>query len=157
LGLVCIPLLLGLVLCNCADKPPNPVDAVTTLCAGSWVASPDSRGPSPPPGFEHLRIAITSCSAASATAAGTVSWNGHEWPMSCGVSRKDLSPFCKYAAGHPFSTSPDPEGFSFEMLVGEGSFESNRSIDELYINFSPHSSRPIRSFEQDLVKYERAE
>jgi len=77
--------------------------------------------------------------------------------MSCGVNRSDLNPFCKYAAGHPFSASPDPEGFSFEMLVGEGALESHRGLDELYVNFTPHAGRPVLSFEQSLVRYERAD
>jgi hypothetical protein len=124
------------------------------------VASPDPRGPSPPPGFEHLHIAIASRSSASATAAGTVSWNGHEWPMTCELNRQGGlpgNPYCRYAAGHPFTASPNPEGFSFELLVGEGALESQRDIDELYIDFSPQVGRQLRSFEQDLVRYERAE
>ena len=87
-----------------------------------------------------------------------VSWNGVEWPMTCELNRRTgfPEPFCKYAAGHPFSASADAEGFAFEMLVGEGTFESNRSIDELYIDFTPQPGKQIRSFEQDLVRYERA-
>src|SRR5262245_54439296 len=125
LRLVSAWLLLGALLAACADKPASPFDAAAVLCEGTWVALPHPLGPSPPPGFEQLRIDITDRPGdgkQSVFALGTVSWDGRQWPMSCevGTHNGDLGPFCRYAPGHPFTASPDPEGFAFVMLVGEG-------------------------------------
>lgn len=150
------------LLLGCADKPASSFEAAAVLCEGSWVASPDLRGPSPPPGYEQLRLAIATRPAGASGgvyAVGTVSWNGREWPMQCELSNRNgvMNPFCRYATGHPFTTSPDPEGISFVMLIGEGSLESHRSIDELYVDFDPQHGQPHQGIEAEMVRYVRNE
>ena len=79
--------------------------------------------------------------------------------MQCELSNRNgfTNPFCRYAPGHPFTTSPDPEGISFVMLIGEGALEARRAIDELYIDFDPQRARSSRSLESDMVRYVRSE
>jgi len=77
--------------------------------------------------------------------------------MQLEVSRRNSfpNPYCAYAPGHPYSASPDPDGISFAMLIGEGALESDRSIDELYVDFHPVSGRSTVCFETDMVRYVR--
>lgn len=155
-----------LTVCACVDRgPTHPVTEVAILCEGSWAAAPLARGPGVPPnGFERLEISIDEYLVPDETpffhtgvvyARGTIAWNGIAWPMSLELN-DDVQPYCRYAPGHPFHGSADPDGVIFRVFVPDAPFESVRSLDQLLINHdlvAPFD--PNNTFEGTWYCYER--